>query len=168
MAKETLKDHGKARPPEWLAELLNAARASSAFQRRCREAGVLAWNINRLREANLDRAFEPVSLYQRVAKLAKSADIPLTPVLRWFGVKKLSLEDSDDTLAKLSRDLGFAPRRFLEHLQIGEAAAQGHAIPISGRGSRKSLAEIRWDRKTLARFRALQEALDAEYSKPED
>jgi hypothetical protein len=156
------------RPPEWLRELLDAARASADFQRRCEAAATLARNINRLREANRERAFERIPLRLRVMKLAKENDIPLASVLRWFGIRKLSLADSEDALARFSRGIGFSPVHFLDHLRIGEAQARGYPVPVAGRGFRKSLNDLPWDRATLTRIRAVKEALDAEYSQPED
>lgn len=161
------KQDREAAGPEWFGNLLKAARKSADFNRRCEEAGTLAWNINQLRELNRSRAFERTSLRQRVSTLAKSSGAPVAPILRWFGLRSLSLLDSDAALARFSKRLGFTATDFMDYLRIAKADAEGLPVPVAGRGAiRKSLDQLPWDRKTLARFQTLKEALDAEYRKP--
>ena len=159
---------GSGRPPEWLQELLQAARKSPSFRRRCESAATLAWGINHLREVNAQRASEVISFHARVKKLAEPAGVRLSPILKWFGVRTLSLADPPAALARFGRELGFTEHGLYEYLRIGEALALGHRLPVAGRGSlRKVVDQIQWQPETSERLHALKEAIHDEYARPE-
>jgi hypothetical protein len=164
MTKRKQPMTGGADAPEWFISLLKAARASREFQKRCKEAGALALHIDRLRTANRARAHERISLAERVTKLARSAKVPLAPVLAWFGIEEMSLADSDASLASFGHELGFTKEGLMESIQIG---ARGFVVAQARRGARKQPNDAGWDRQTLERFRSLREAIDAAYDSPE-
>jgi len=123
---------------------------------------MLALSINRLRAANRNRAFQRIPLRKRVTALAQTAKVPLAPVLEWFGLKEMSLIDSDAALAGFGREIGFKAADLFESLKATAAEAKGLILAQATRGRKRK--EIQWDGATLARFRSLKEAIDAEYT----
>jgi hypothetical protein len=159
------KERGEIHAPEWVQDALNEARASLDRERRSKEAGTLVWSIVCMRDANRERAFEILSLRERLERLAESVRAQLRPVLAWFGLENISLSEPPEALWNLGRELAFDPDDFFRYVRIGEAGT----VPAVGQGASgiglrercdAALTTIHWDPLTEARLRKLKAVID--------
>ncbi len=134
-------------PPEWLAEVLDACRRSGTFSLmneeteqvspellgRYSEAARVAHSVALLRKERQRVGFVPLSFADYVNGLMKVTNVPLAPVLRWFGIADLARPEPSTArdFARLAEALGMNLREALAHIRIGFAALIDFApIPL--------------------------------------
>ena len=126
--------------PKWLRELLHATEsahlddfskaiewdvrhniASKDFLQCCEEGATAAWTITLLAKQRERIGFLPLSLGVYMARLAKSAEVNIAPLLRFLGIEDINKIDQQQSpiLARLGLILGMKLHHLLLPVKLG-------------------------------------------------
>ena len=176
--------HGDSPVAPWVRQALTEARSvlhrqvlsdmdvssSSDFLQKCADAGQLAADIARLRQARQQLGFLPFPVDGYLRRLAKNAGVTLAPILAWCGIDASSSQDiiSARGWARLAKEIGLGLREALVHTRLSFAEALSpRPVPVrvrrrqAGHTRRTRLDEYerlvdeivaQWDQEALAKL----------------
>lgn len=150
-------DISEYQPKDWVFEILDLAKTaaavesaeppvSEAFMKRCAEAGKVALNFAKLREARQRVGFVPLPAADYIRQLIKQVGIPESSILSWLGRKDFSLAEPKGVtdFALVAQRVGISLREALVHLRIGFASQMGSTpVPILLARARSSHSHLK-------------------------
>lgn len=150
-------DISEYQPKDWVFEVMDLAKTaaavesaeppiSEAFMMRCAEAGKVAFNFAKLRDARQRVGFVPLSAADYIRQLVKQVGIPESSILSWLGREDFSLAEQKGVVdfARLAQRVGISLREALVHLRIGFASHMGSTpVPILLARTRSSHSQLK-------------------------
>ena len=110
-------------------ESLAPLRASPDFEKRCEDAALLAFSIEKLRRARELRSFFPIEIAQYFQRLAQYADVRLNSVLEWAGIRDLRpAAEEISGIARLMQTVGFSLEEAIIFLRVSVGAENGRTF----------------------------------------
>src|ERR1051325_2658397 len=99
-----------AQTPETSNDALEDGRVTDLFLTRCEEAAYVGLSVLRLRRERHRVGFVPMSFDQYIDGLVKVADVSISPVLNWLGIKNLSSPVVSTAAVRLAREIDISRR----------------------------------------------------------